>query len=227
MPKSDDRARPTEHAALSDEDIIERVRTGETPLFEELMRRYNQRAYRVARAIVKDEAEAEDVMQQAYLNAFTHLRQFAERAKFSTWLTRIVIHEALGRRRRSRPADQTATDSEVEAMSRAESAGPSPERQAYASELKRLVEESVDALPDSYRAVFMLREIEGLSTSETAEGLELGEEAVKTRLHRAKAIVRRELFARAGGTTAGAFTFHLTRCDTVVRRVFEQIKRLG
>ena len=167
------------------------------------------------------------MVQQAYLNAFTHLRQFAERAKFSTWLTRIVIHEALGRRRRSRPADQTATDSEVEAMSRAESAGPSPERQAYASELKRLVEESVDALPDSYRAVFMLREIEGLSTSETAEGLELGEEAVKTRLHRAKAIVRRELFARAGGTTAGAFTFHLTRCDTVVRRVFEQIKRLG
>jgi len=112
-------------------------------------------------------------------------------------------------------------------MSRAESAGPSPERQAYASELKRLVEESVDALPDSYRTVFMLREIEGLSTTETAEGLELGEEAVKTRLHRAKAIVRRELFARAGGSTADAFTFHLTRCDTVVRRVFEQISRLG
>ena len=226
MPKLDEGARLREHASLSDEDIIARVCAGETALFEELMRRYNQRAYRVARAIVKDEAEAEDVMQQAYLNAFTHLQQFAERAKFSTWLTRIVIHEALGRRRRARPADQIANDSEVEAMSRAESAGPSPERQAYASELKRLVEESVDALPDSYRAVFMLREIEGLSTSETAEGLDLGEEAVKTRLHRARAILRRELFARAGSSTAGAFTFHLTRCDAIVQRVLGQLEAL-
>jgi RNA polymerase sigma-70 factor (ECF subfamily) len=108
-------------------------------------------------------------------------------------------------------------------MSRAESDEPSPERQAYASELRRIVEESVDALPDSYRAVFMLREIEGLSTSETAEGLELGEEAVKTRLHRAKAIVRRELFARAGGTSAGAFTFGLSRCDAIVRRVLAHL----
>jgi RNA polymerase sigma-70 factor, ECF subfamily len=227
VPKPDGSALPSQHASLSDEDIIQRVCLGETGLFEELMRRYNQRAYRVARAIVKDESEAEDVMQQAYLNAFIHLRQFAERARFSTWLTRIVIHEALGRRRRSRPADRTAIDSEVHAMSRAESAGPNPEHQAYASELKRLVEESVDALPDGYRAVFMLRDIEGLSTSETAEGLSLGEEAVKTRLHRARAIVRRELFARAGGATADAFTFHLSRCDVVVSRVLEQISRLS
>jgi RNA polymerase sigma-70 factor (ECF subfamily) len=212
---------------MTDEQLIGRVCAGETALFEELMRRYNQRVYRVARAIVKNESEAEDVMQQAYLNAFTHLRQFAERAKFSTWLTRIVIHEALGRRRRlARPGEQMTNDPEGDAMSRAESSGPSPERQAYASELKRLVEESVDALPDTYRAVFMLRDIEGLSTAETAEGLELGEEAVKTRLHRARAIVRRELFARAGGTTADAFTFGLTRCDALVHRVFEQIAAL-
>src|SRR4029077_6915374 len=189
------------------------------------MRRYNQRVYRVARAIVKNESEAEDVMQQAYLNAFTHLRQFAERAKFSTWLTRIVIHEALGRRRRlARPGELLSSESEDDAMSRVESAGPSPERQAYASELKKLVEESVDALPDDYRAVFMLREIEGLSTAETAEGLELGEEAVKTRLHRARAIVRRELFARAGGSTADAFTFGLSRCDAIVKRVLAQLE---
>src|SRR4051794_27661841 len=201
------------------------------------MRRYNQRVYRVARAIVKDEAEAEDVMQQAYLNAFTHLRQFADRARFSTWLTRIVIHEALGRRRRTRPVDQTVKESEGDAMSQVESTGPSPERQAYASELKRMVEQSVDTLPDTYRAVFMLRDVEGLSTAETAEGLDLGEEAVKTRLHRARAILRRELFARAGATTAGAFRrrvllpgagatpagafpLGLPRCDAIVRRVF-------
>jgi RNA polymerase sigma-70 factor (ECF subfamily) len=223
VPKTEEGGRLYQQASLSDEQIIARVVAGETALFEELMRRHNQRVYRVARAIVKDEGEAEDVMQQAYLNAFAHLGQFAERAKFSTWLTRIVIHEALGRRRRTRPADQIANDSEVAAMSRAESDEPSPERQAYASELRRIVEESVDALPDSYRAVFMLREIEGLSTSETAEGLELGEEAVKTRLHRAKAIVRRELFARAGGTSAGAFTFGLSRCDAIVRRVLAHL----
>jgi RNA polymerase sigma-70 factor (ECF subfamily) len=210
-------------AALTDAQLIAAVCAGDTGLFEELMRRYNQRVYRVARAIVKDEAEAEDVMQQAYLNAFTHLRQFEDRARFSTWLTRIVIHEALGRRRKARPIDETVNESEGEEMSEIESTGPSPERQAYASELKRLVEQSVDTLPDTYRAVFMLRDVEGLSTAETAEGLDLGEEAVKTRLHRARAILRRELFARAGATTAGAFTFGLSRCDAIVKRVFAEI----
>jgi len=212
---------------LSDDLLVAGVLAGETGLFEELMRRYNQRVYRVARAIVKDETEAEDVMQQAYLNAFTHLQQFAGRSKFSTWLTRIVIHEALRRRRRTRRGDDyVPRDGESDAMSEVESAVPSPERQAYASELKRLVEESVDALPDTYRAVFMLRDIEGLSTAETAEGLELGEEAVKTRLHRARAIVRRELFARAGGRTADAFTFGNARCDALVSRVLSRIATL-
>jgi RNA polymerase sigma-70 factor, ECF subfamily len=214
-------------AAMSDAQLIAAVCAGETRRFEELMRRYNQRVYRVARAIVKDEAEAEDVMQQAYLNAFTHLRQFADRARFSTWLTRIVIHEALGRRRKARPASQTLNEAEGDAMSQVESTAPSPERQAYASELKRLVEQSVDALPDTYRAVFMLRDIEGLSTAETAEGLDLGEEAVKTRLHRARAILRKELFARAGGATAGAFTFGLVRCDRIVERVFAELDARG
>ena len=210
---------------FTDEALVAGVLAGQTALFEELMRRYNQRVYRAARAIVKDEAEAEDVMQQAYLNAFTHLEQFAGRAQFSTWLTRIVIHEALGRRRRAqRPDPRVSADREDGDMSEeVESSAPSPERQAYASELKRLVEESVDALPDTYRAVFMLRDIEGLSTAETAAGLELGEEAVKTRLHRARALVRRELFARAGGGTADAFTFGATRCDAIVSGVFARI----
>jgi len=115
---------------MSDEHLVASVCSGDTALFEELMRRYNQRVYRVARAIVKDETEAEDVMQQAYLNAFTHLRQFAERAKFSTWLTRIVIHEALGRRRRTRRTEQLSTPSEGDAMHHAQSAVASPERQA-------------------------------------------------------------------------------------------------
>jgi len=223
VPNRENTALPGPAAAASDEGLVAGVLAGQTALFEELMRRYNQRVYRVARAIVKNEAEAEDVMQQAYLNAYTHLDQFAGRAQFSTWLTRIVIHEALGRRRKAQRTDQLS-ESEDDPMSHEESAVPSPERQAYASELKRLVEQSVDALPDAYRAVFMLREIEGLSTAETAEGLELGQEAVKTRLHRARAILRRELFARAGGATADAFTFGLSRCDDIVGRVFAEIR---
>jgi len=214
-------------AALTDDDIVARVRAGETALFEELMRRYNQRVYRVARAIIKDETEAEDIMQQAYVNAFTHLDQFEKRATFSTWLTRIAIYEALGRRRRSRPAASLSEDEDGEAIPLMDTARPDPERQAYASELKTLIEDAVDALPENYRAVFMLREVEGLSTAETAEGLDLGEEAVKTRLHRARAMLRRELYARAGGNTADAFTFHLSRCDRVVEGVFARLRAKG
>lgn len=209
---------------LTDREVIARVRAGEVALFEVLMRRYNQRVYRVARAVVKDESEAEDVMQQAYVNAYLHLDQFEERAQFSTWLTRIAIFEALSRRRRQRPTEpleQIGVDGdEMEILKSAEA---DPERQAYASELRRLLEQSVDALPEHYRLVFMLRDVEGLSTAETAEGLELGEEAVKTRLHRARAMVRRELFERAGATNAEAFHFHLSRCDRVVRAVFATI----
>jgi len=210
------------NTALSDGDVVHRVRAGDTALFEVLMRRHNQRVYRVARAVVKDEDEAEDVMQQAYVNAYTHLDQFGERAQFSTWLTRIALNEALGRRRRARdtqPLD-TTDDASMEPLT---AIGPDPERQAYAGELGRLLEASIDALPAMYRLVFMLRDVEGLSTSETAECVGLGEEAVKTRLHRARAFLRRELFQRAGAGTAEAFQFHLSRCDRLVAAVFETL----
>jgi RNA polymerase sigma-70 factor (ECF subfamily) len=211
---------------LTDAEVVDRVRNGETPLFEILMRRHNQRVYRVARAVVKDEMEAEDVMQQAYINAFTHLRQFEDRAQFSTWLTRITVHEALSRRRKRRPEESlTNEDNEVtgEIMAALTSPQPDPERQAYAGELNRVLEAAVDALPESYRTVFMLRDIEGLSTSETASGLDLGEEAVKTRLHRARAMVRRSVTERIGASTADAFQFHATRCDRVVAAVLARI----
>lgn len=209
---------------LSDREVIARVRGGEVALFEVLMRRYNQRVYRVARAVVKDETEAEDVMQQAYINAYTHLDQFEERAQFSTWLTRIAIYEALSRRRRQRTTEPLdAMDGDGEYMETLKSAAPDPEREAYAGELRQLLERSVDALPESYRLVFMLREIEGLSTAETAEGLAIGEEAVKTRLHRARAMVRRELFDRSGASGPEAFHFHLSRCDRVVQGVLSHI----
>ena len=211
-------------ATLSDAEVVDRVRCGETSLFEILMRRHNQRVYRAARAIVKDEAEAEDVMQQAYINAFVHLKQFESRAQFSTWLTRITIYEALARRRKQRPEEPLSMhDDEHDAVEPTDSSAISPERQAYSGELGRLIEDAVDALPETYRVVFMLRDVEGLTTVETAEGLGVGEEAVKTRLHRARAMVRRSLSERLGASAPQAFQFHAMRCDRVVAAVLAEI----
>lgn len=216
-------------SALPDDEVVRRVRAGETALFEILMRRHNQRLYRTARAVLKNEAEVEDVMQQAYINAFTHLHQFEERSQFSTWLTRIALREAFSRRRKMlshemvAPIPSNQQDDRGDFMDTIPSPQPDPERQAYASELSRLLEAAVDELPETYRTVFMLRDIEGLTTSETGDGLGLGEEAVKTRLHRARAMVRRAVTARIGSVAPGAFQFHAPRCDRVVAAVLARI----
>ena len=213
-------------AALPDEEIVRRVRAGDSALFEILMRRHNQRVYRVVRAVLKDEADVEDVMQQAYINAFTHLHQFEDRSQFSTWLIRIALHEAFGRRRKVQRAETTTArnrsdvdDDRGEFMETLTSPEADPERRAYAQELHRVLEAAVDTLPEGYRTVFMLRDIEGLSTSETGQGLGLGDEAVKTRLHRARAMIRRAVTARIGEVAPGAFQFHAPRCDRVVSAV--------
>jgi len=203
--------------SLSDAEVVQRVRDGDRASFEILMRRHNQRIYRAARAILKNESEVEDAMQQAYINAFTHLNQFEERARFSTWLTRIAVNEAIARRQRMR-----TTESE-EMVEQTVTRQPTPEHLAYAGELQRVLEDAVDALPEAYRSVFMLRDIEGLSTNETAEALDLGDEAVKTRLHRARALVRRAVTSRLGETAPGAFQFQAPRCDRVVAFVLERL----
>ena len=218
-------------APLTDEDIVRRVREGEASLFEILMRRHNQRIYRATRAVIKDEHDVEDVMQQAYINAFTHLHQFEERSQFSTWLTRIALNEAFSRRRKLHmvePIHDLEAGSSKDRdtlMDTLTSPHADPERQAYAEELHRVLEQAVDTLPETYRTVFMLRDIEGLSTSETGEGLGLGDEAVKTRLHRARAMIRRAVTARIGDVAAGAFQFHAVRCDLVVAEVLATIDR--
>ncbi len=149
----------------SDEELAQRVRAGETGLYEILMRRYNRRLYRVARSILRSDTEAEDVMQEAYVRAYEHLNQFAGTARFSTWLTRIAIHEALARlRRRSRWEDlESLSETNLHAMARATPASPDPERQAYDREMHVVLQDAVDALPDAYRTVFVLRAVEGLS----------------------------------------------------------------
>jgi RNA polymerase sigma-70 factor, ECF subfamily len=210
--------------ALSDEEVVRRVKAGEGGLFELLMRRYNQRLYRVARSILRDEAEAEDVIQQAYVNAYMHLAQFADRAKFSTWLTRIAVHEALARlRRRGRLTEIDAMSDRDNARGVLTSHDLNPEQQAITGELRTALEASLDAIPEMYRTAFVLREVEGLSTSETAECLETSEDVVKTRLHRARALLRRELMARVGSGARSAFRFQALRCDRVVAAVLGRL----
>ena len=209
--------------ALSDEEVVGRVLQGQTALFEVLMRRHNERLYRAARAILRDDREAEDVMQQAYVSAYAHLRQFDRRARFSTWLTKIAVHEAFARLRKRRRLEPIADESfETEAFMPI-STEADPERQAFARELGTLLENAVDALGDGYREVFVLREIQEMSTLETAEVLGISEDLVKTRLSRAKAALRRDLLTRAGLAAPTAFPFHNARCDRVVAAVFARI----
>jgi RNA polymerase sigma-70 factor (ECF subfamily) len=206
---------------LSDEEIVGRVLAGETPLFEVLMRRHNERVYRAARAIVRDDREAEDVMQEAYVNAYTHLRQFDGRAKFSTWLTKIAVYEALARARRQgryRPLDTSTPEALMPTTT-----SPDPERQAFGRELGTLIESAIDGLGDGYREVFMLRQVQGLSTAETAETLGVSEDVVKTRFSRARQALQRDLLERMGAAASSAFTFGQARCDRLVAAVMERI----
>ena len=207
----------------SDDEIVRHVLDGETAMFELLMRRYNERVYRAARAIVRDEHEAEDVMQQAYVNAFTHLRQFNGSARFSTRLTRIAVNESLARVRRR--GKYEAFDDEHANVEPFMSSTPAenPERQAFSAELRRLLEWAIDALPDGMREVFVLREVEGLSTGEVAEALDVSEDVVKTRLSRGRAALRRALLERTGATAPEAFRFYRPRCDRVVHQVLDRI----
>ena len=209
---------------LSDEQVVGRVVAGQTALFEVLMRRHNERVYRAARAILRDEREAEDVMQQAYVNAYTHLRQFDGRAQFSTWLTRIAVHESLARlRRRARFTEFRPDESSHQEFPMYSSSTPDPERQAFSRELGGLLERAIDRLPDGAREVFMLRQVEGMNTAEVAEALDLSEDAVKARFSRARAALRRDLADQVGIASAETFRFLRPRCDRVVAAVLARI----
>jgi RNA polymerase sigma-70 factor, ECF subfamily len=154
-------------AALTDEEAVRRVVGGDPAFFEILMRRHNQRIYRAVRAVLGADEDVEDVMQQAYLNAYQHLPQFAGEARFSTWLTRIAVNEALARRRKRSFVQE---DDEM-TLTLADERTPDPEQQAGAAELREVMEREVAALPDTFRTIFILREVEGLSTAEAAECL--------------------------------------------------------
>ena len=209
-----------------DDELVRRVRNGDTALYEILMRRHNQRIYRVARTILRDDAEAEDVMQEAYVRAYQHLGDFAGTAKFSTWLTKIAVYEALSRLRQRAKISEPKTNSDVEFdfMNTVAGGERDPERQTYDHELRLVLERAIEALPERYRSVFVLRMVEGLDVNETAAALDIGVENVKTRLHRGRAMLRKELQRRAGIAAPELFPFHLSRCDSVVERVLQRIK---
>ena len=205
---------------LTDTDVVARIVAGDPALFEILMRRHNQRMYRVARAVLKSDDLIEDVLQEAYFNAYRHLAQFSGDAQFSTWLTRIVINEALGRRRKQFPEIAQGED---EMLTAVDDRMRDPEQEAAASELREVLESEVESLPASFRVVFVMRDVEGLSTAETAAGLDVTEDVVKTRLHRARTLLRDRLYRRAGVTADSIFMFGNARCDRVVGAVMQRI----
>jgi RNA polymerase sigma-70 factor (ECF subfamily) len=209
----------------TDLEVVERVKAGESALYEIIMRRYNQRLYRVARAILRDDGEAEDVMQDAYVRAYQHLGQYAGAAPFSTWLTRIAVNEALTRLKGRKRAQQLEDiDSNGDGPMYVADNSPDPEQNASVAELGHLLEQAVLDLPEHYRAVVMLRDIEEMSTAETAAALDLTEENVKIRLHRGRAMAREWLFDRVGSQAKEAFPFMGVRCDRVVAMVFDKLQ---
>jgi RNA polymerase sigma-70 factor (ECF subfamily) len=213
---------------VSDEAVVARVRDGESAQFALLVRRHNQRLFRAARAILPDDQEAEDALQQGYIQAFRHLDQFRGESSVATWLTRIVVRVALSRVRGRQRRAVLGVIGPVDAEARDVSDGArNPEDHAAAHQLGRLLERHIDALPDGYRAVFVLRDIEELPTAETAACLGISEEAVRVRLHRARAMLKEALSEVLDTATAQAFHFAGARCNRVVLSVMNALIPVG
>jgi RNA polymerase sigma-70 factor (ECF subfamily) len=210
-------------------ELAARAAHGDSAAFEALMRRYNRMLFRTARAILRDDAEAEDALQEAYIQAYRALGSFRGDAELSTWLARIVANEALQRlRKRARRAEivplQPAADAELEQVSDTDR-DKAPEISAARAEMRRLLESQIDALPDAYRAVFMLRAVEELSVEETAAVLGLEPATVRTRLFRARSMLREALAQKIDLACEDAFSFAGERCDRVVARVLARLNQ--
>lgn len=208
--------------ALPDEEVVRRVRAGETWLYEVLMRRHNAKVYRAVRSVLRNEAEVEDAMQQAYLAAFARIDQFAGASRFSTWLVSVALNEARSRARRAdHPLELEVVDGA--AYDPTTPSTPDPEHEASMHELVTLAERAIDRLPSMYRTVFVLREVEGLDTAETAAAVGVSEDVVKTRLRRARGLLRAALATDLGRAAQAAFPFHAPRCDRVVAGVLARL----
>ena len=218
------------HPSSAEADLVARARRGDAAAVRRIIGQHNQRLYRIARSIVRDDAEAEDVLQEAYARAFTNLATFRGEARLGTWLSRIVMNEALGRLRGRRPT--VALDTIIESGAREAEIIPFPNRHpeldpetAVAQrELRALLERAIDELPESFRTVLVARLIEGMSVEETAELLGIVPETVKTRLHRARRLLRDAMEKHIGPAMGDAFPFAGRRCERVAEAV---VARLG
>jgi len=212
----------------SDADLAKRVAAGDGKAFEQLMRRYNQALFRTARAILRDDAEAEDALQEAYLQAYRTLGAFRGEAKLSTWLARVVANEALQRLRKGArraaivPIQAGMASEELEQLpdSRMDQ---QPEAGAERAQVRKLLERRIDALPDAYRPVFVLRAVEELSVEETAKVLGIPEATVRSRFFRAKSLLREALAQEIDHAYGDAFAFAGERCDRIVANVMTRI----
>jgi RNA polymerase sigma-70 factor, ECF subfamily len=216
---------------LDDTALVERARNQDGAAVRLIMQRHNRRLYRVARSVLNDDTEAEDVVQEAYVRAFTHLDGFRGEAQLSTWLTRIALNEALGRLRRRRllvdlkDIDAITDQGEARVIYLPSARQDSdPEAAAARAEVRRLLERAVDQLPDSFRVVFVLRDIEEMSTEETAAHLGLRPETVKTRLHRARRLLRQSLDRTLSSAVSDVFPCAGARCARITEAV---LTRLG
>lgn len=199
---------------VPDETLIARILAGEKRLFELLMRKYNQRLYRIGMSILENEAEAEDAMQTAYINAYEHLSGFERRASFGTWLTKIMLNQCYEQRRKNRRLHTTTEQTDNIAIMN------TAVNELANKELGRTLQQAVAKLPEKYRVVFVLREIEDLSVRETSAALQIEESNVKVRLNRAKSMLRENL---NGYMKDHVYSFHLSKCDRIVNRVLEHL----
>lgn len=214
--------------AQDDDTLVALARERDEAAIRELIRRYNQRLFRAARAIVGNDGDAEDVVQAAYVSAFGHLDRFRGEARFATWLTRIAVNEALSRLRRRRP---TVDLSQVDAASGSGQIIPfptvqlpaDPETEMSRIEIRALLERAVDGLPPAFHTVFVLRDVEGLSVEETAEQLSEKPATVRTRLFRARRLLRAAIEQEISGSFAGLFPFDGARCTAMADRVIAQL----
>ena len=217
-----------------DHTLVARIVAGDAAAFEIVMRRHNGALFRTARAILRDDAEAEDALQEAYLAAYRNLGMFRGDARLSTWLTRIVINQALGRLRARRRGNVVGLHDDIgEAAGEAgedamdETAAASPETGALRAQLRRLLEREIDALPLAFRTAFMLREVEEMPIDEVAASLEIPEATVRTRVFRARAMLRASLAEELDLATGEVFAFAGGRCDRIVAAVLARLPAAG
>lgn len=209
-------------------ELVAQVLSGQTSAFAPLMRRYNRALYRTARSIVKDDAEAEDVLQEAYLQAYRCLSGFRAESRLSTWLTRIVVNEAVARLRKSaRRAEIIRLDSDMDtdrpATEGASATTEQPDEAAMRAETRRLLERKIDALPEAFRTVFVLRALEEMSVEEVSATLGISEATVRTRHFRGKSMLRESLSRELDVALDQAFGFDGERCDRIVAGVMQRL----